>query len=165
MILKDLMIKIKKALDDFYKEKPSLFLGEVCERCLVHRFAVYLEKQGFNGYFVDCEYNKSSLGGPKKVSSLNGNYIDVIISKRSDGYLSGEGDLVCIEVKKDSNRKDRKKDRDNLNILVGSMPSVGGEYFYYKFGFYILFSNEKSRTKIEIYRKNKQTEVLEYRDL
>lgn len=125
----------------------NLFKEGLCERCITHRFAVHLEKQNFGeGYFVDCEYNKAHLstGGTvsKRVSNPNGNYIDIIITKR-DG--NSNNNLVCFEIKKKKNYRDRNKDRENLEILTG------GERFGYKIGFYIILGNNLSTTRVEIY--------------
>lgn len=121
MNIDELKIKVNKALDELYEKDYFLIEKGLCERCLNHRFAIYLEKQNFgDGYFVDCEYNKSHLEeitSPKKVSNINGNYIDIIITKRDGNYLN---DLVCFEVKRSVNNnaeeieKD-KKEFENIN--------------------------------------------------
>jgi len=153
--------KIKSALDKLYKEEPSLVEDKLCERCIDHRFAKYLEEEDFgNGYFVDCEYNKTHLEsgvGPKKVSSINGNYIDIIITKRVG---RGENDLVCFETKRWKNYYNRKKDRENLQILSGQKPASDGSYFDYDFGFYIIFGKTRGETKVEVYQRNFEIEKL-----
>lgn len=138
---------IKKTLDSIltlYREDPDLFQKDLCERCLVHRLAVYLERQ-FVEYKVDCEFNKSfheDRVTKKYLSNLNGNYVDIIIHKRSN--TPGEN-LVCFEVKKKQNYTDRAKDRENLEILT----RMGR--FEYRLGFYILLGNTLDKTEVEIY--------------
>ncbi|MBA7539591.1 hypothetical protein ES705_31871 [subsurface metagenome] len=144
--------KVRNALELFYQKDVFLLQEALCERCLAHRFAVCLEKQGFQGYCIDCEYNKSHLNkntSPKKVSNLNGNYIDIIITKRNGNYRD---DLVCFEIKRKTNYKGRAKDRENLKILTG------GKKFGYPFGFYIIFGVDKTKTKLELYQHGEKTE-------
>jgi len=146
--------KIRHALRALYKEDKYLFDKGLCERCILHRFAVYLERQNFEGYHVDCEYNKSHLGKittNKRVSNINGNYIDIIITKRND---NPQNDLVCFEAKKWNNYDNRDKDRENLIILTGAIK------FDYDYGFYIIFGKTIDKTKIEIYKNGELLESL-----
>lgn len=147
MELVEINQKIKKALDKLYKEDIFLFDKNLCERCINHRLAVYLEQQNFGeDYFIDCEYNKSYINentSVKRVSSPNGNYIDIIITKRDGNY---QNDLVCFEVKRWNNYKNRKKDRENLKILTA------GARFGYDYAFYIIFGETREKTKIETYQ-------------
>ncbi len=148
MKLEEIKSKIKKSLDRLYKIDYFLLRENLCERCINHRFVKYLDEQDFgNNYFIDCEYNKSHLGENtevKKVSNINGNYIDIIITKRDGNY---QNDLVCFEIKKWNNYRNRKKDRDNLRILTE------GIRFGYDYGFYIIFGKTREKTEIEIYQE------------
>ncbi|MCK5320614.1 hypothetical protein KAJ61_04450 [Candidatus Parcubacteria bacterium] len=152
--------KIKNALDKLYDKDKFLFAPfgnknkSLCERCINHRFAMYLEQQHFGkGYFVDCEYNKSHFKkttNTKRVSNIHGNYIDIIITKRDGKHLN---DLVCLEIKKCNNYRDRCKDRENLKILTGGVGYMNNGSFGYDYGFYIIFGKTKEKIKIEIYQK------------
>lgn len=139
--------KINSALNELYNKDQFLFDRKLCERCINHRFALYLEMQNFTGYIVDCEYNKSHINidsnNQKRVSNPNGNYIDIIITKRDGNY---QNDLICFEVKRWDNYKGRDKDRENLRILTG------GVRFEYDYGFYIIFGKNRDKTKVEIYK-------------
>lgn len=146
--------KIRQALRTLYREDKYLFDKGLCERCILHRFAVNLERQNFEGYHVDCEYNKSHLGettGTKRVSNINGNYIEIIITKRSD---NPDGDLICFEVKIWGKYANRNKDRQNLKILTG------GIKFDYDYGFYVIFGKTLDKTKIEIYENGRRIDTL-----
>lgn len=146
--------KIRHALRVLYREDKYLFDKGLCERCILHRFAVNLERQNFEGYHVDCEYNKSHLGEittTKKVSNINGNYIDIIITKRD---ANPHNDLICFEVKKWNNYDKRNKDRENLKILTG------GIKFGYDYGFYVIFGITIDKTRIEIYKNGEFFESL-----
>ena len=134
--------KIRRALRTLYQEDRYLFVKGLCERCILHRFAVNLVRQNFEGYHVDCEYNRAHLGTrstTKRVSNFNGNYIDIIITKRSNNPID---DLICFEVKKWDNYNGRDKDRQNLEILTG------GTKFDYDYGFYVIFGKTIDKTKI-----------------
>lgn len=135
---------VNSAIAEFYIRDQELVSRDLCERCMVHRLAVYLEKI-FKGYNVDCEFNKSFYGnmvGNKILSSLNGNYVDIIVHKRSNNI--GEN-LLCFEVKKSKNTKDRDKDRENLRILTDR------SRFGYLLGFYIILGPTYEKTQIETY--------------
>lgn len=147
MKLDEVKDKIKNALNTFYKNDSFLIEKKLCERCLVHRVAVHLENERFPDYFIDCEYNKSHLNKssePKRVSNPNGNFIDIIITKRDGNY---QNDLICFEIKRWDNYHERNKDRDNLKILTK------GDRFGYDCGFNIILGKSKEKTKIEVYTK------------
>jgi hypothetical protein len=100
MKLDEIKGKVQNALNTFYKNDSFLIEKKLCERCLVHRVAVYLENEKFPDYFIDCEYNKLHLNKssePKIVSNPNGNFIDIIITKRDGNY---QNDLICFEIKR-----------------------------------------------------------------
>jgi hypothetical protein len=150
--------KIRNALNTFYKNDSFLLENNLCERCLVHRIAVYLENERFPGYFIDCEYNKSFFDKksvPKIASNLNGNYIDIIITKRDDNYIH---DLICFEIKKYDNYHKRNKDRENLEILTK------GNLFWYDYGFYIILGKSKEKTKIKVYIKGNKIDEFKLVD-
>ena len=135
---------VKKALQTLYTVDADLISRDLCERCLVHRLAFYLQSF-FPDYFVDCEFNKSFIGkrtSNKKLSNIiHGNYVDILVHKRSNNL--GEN-LLCFEVKKEKNYTDRDKDRENLEILTS-------DRFAYALGFYILLGRAYKRTKLELY--------------
>lgn len=152
MELHEIKDKVQNALNTFYEKDSFLIEKELCERCLVYRLAVYLENGRFPDYFIDCEYNKSLLNEksvPKRVSNPNGNYIDIIITKRDDNY---KHDLICFEVKRWDNYHERNKDRENLKILTK------GDRFGYDYGFYIILGKTKEKTKIEVYTHGNKSE-------
>ncbi|MBZ9571958.1 hypothetical protein KJA15_01290 [Patescibacteria group bacterium] len=148
--LKKIKYKIKTALDQLYKTDYFLFEKDLCERCINHKFAIYLEQQSFGkGYFIDCEYNKSHLNqrtSPKRVSSEKGNYIDIIITKRDGNYRN---DFICFEVKKWKNYRKKNKDIEKLQILTK------GIRFGYDYGFYVILGRTRDETKVEIYKGGK----------
>ena len=143
----EIKVKVQNALNTFYKNDYTLIEKKLCERCLVHRLAVCLENERFPGYFIDCEYNKlyiNKSSEPKRVSNPNGNFIDIIITKRDSNY---QNNLICFEIKRWDNYHGRDKDKENLKILTK------GDRFGYDQGFYIILGKTKEKTKIEVYNK------------
>ncbi|SHH41618.1 hypothetical protein [Sporanaerobacter acetigenes] len=121
--------KIKEALNMLIERDKELLEIDINERTLCHRLAIYIE-QLFDGYDVDCEYNRSGLGDPKKLTFesiekiyKNGEkvrmnvkdtiaktvYPDIIVHKRKK-----EENLLVIEVKKSTNKMDRNIDVKKL---------------------------------------------------
>lgn len=134
------------SLKELYAKDEVLVKRGLCERCLVHRLAVYLERI-FEGFNVDCEFNKSfykDVVSNKALSSVSGNYVDILVHKRSNKL--GEN-LLCIEAKKEENKRDRDKDRRNLEILTEE------DRFAYTLGFYVILGKTYERTRIEVYEK------------
>ena len=158
MKLYEIKCKIQNALNKFYKNDSFLIKKKLCERCLVHRVAIYLENERFPGYFIDCEYNKSHLNKGselKRVSNPNGNFIDIIITKRDGNY---QNDLICFEIKRWDNYHERNKDRENLRILTK------GDRFGYGYGFYIILGKSKEKIKIEVYIKGNKIDEFKLVD-
>lgn len=141
----DYLPLVKNAVKKFYSRDIELINKNLCERCLVHRIAVYLETSGeLDGYFVDCEFNKAYYDDKvnnKVLSNVNGNYVDIIVHKRSNSL--GEN-LLCFELKRAGNTRDTYKDRENLKILTG-------DEFMYKMGFYIILGKTYNTSKLEVY--------------
>lgn len=161
--------KIDTALDELYKNDIYLFEHDLCERCVNHKFASYLEMQKFEDYYIDCEYNRAyskQNGGirTKKITTKDGNYVDIVVTKRNN---NADDDLVCFEVKK-WNSNDGEKgfdlDRLKLKILTGKKLPIdiksgdiledenGENYcFNYKYGFFIIFGPTRDEVKIELF--------------
>lgn len=165
---------VNSALDKLYTTDQYLFENGLCERCIAHKFAQYLEVQTFcSGYFVDCEYNRAYSarnGGirTKKVTSKDGNSIDIVVTKRND---NPEDDLVCFEVKKWNNADGQygfEEDRQKLRILTGNQNAInkntgeilvddfGQPYcFNYQFGFFIIFGPNRENVVMEKFFRDK----------
>lgn len=146
---------VKDAIRQFYEYDIDLIKKGLCERCLVHRIAVYLEKNpSLTGYHIDCEFNKEFLDdvvSDKVVSNVNGNYIDIIVHKRSNN--EGEN-LFCFEVKRADSREDKEKDRENLRILTNE------NEFAYTMGFYIILGSTYNSTVLEMYEEGRLSRII-----
>lgn len=152
--------RIVKALDRLYREDECLFSRNngkgLAERCIVFRFAHYLQN-GFDDYFVDCDFNSSFYGqeqlSGKTIRNSDGSttsrFIDIIIHKRDFNCGSGiANDLVCFEIKKWNNKKRNsvEKDKNNLRVLTSE--------YGYKYGFFIILGKTIGDTTIEVYGRN-----------
>lgn len=139
-----LIDSVQTAIKQLYVKDNDLITKDLCERCLVHRLAFYLQLL-FPDFYVDCEFNKSFYKDRvdnKVLANIHGNYVDIIVHKRSNNY--GEN-LLCFEVKKAKNKKDRDKDRKNLCILTAP------DRFVYALGFYIILGKKYEDVKLELY--------------
>lgn len=168
--------KVEKALNNLYAKDLYLFEHDLCERCIQHKFANYLEQENFgDNFFVDCEYNRAyseNNGGirTKKITSDKGNAVDIVVTKRND---NPEDDLACFELKKwNSSDGERgfESDRNKIRILIGQAPpsrkNESGENkilkdkngdcycFSYTYGFFIIFGKTREAVKMEFF-KNK----------
>ena len=164
MIQKNPYMKyIKPAFDKLYKNDLELFDNNLCERCIVFRFAYHLQNK-FNNYFVDCDYNSSTYfdkesrkwkrkkGKPipdseQNKAKIKKRFIDIIVHKR-DSYKSN---LICFEIKKWNNcsKKDSiRKDENNLKVLTLQ--------YGYKYGFHLIFGKNKKETLISIFKDGKK---------
>ena len=155
--------RVKKCIKQIYEEVPSLFLRNngrgLCEKCLVFRFAFYLQKK-FPKYFVDCDFNSeywsyldnsgniiSGENTRKSIMNEDGTFtkrfIDIIIHDRKNP----ETNFICFEIKKSNNRDSNayEKDIQNLRLLTG-------ENFKYKFGFHIIFNKTYEKTRMIVFK-------------
>ena len=124
---------MQSAINSFNSNEIFLLTHNVSERCICAKFAGYLERelyrQGLVQYSVDVEYNRNT-GDLKRLHDKN-IVVDLIVHKRGcSGYE--DGNLICIEMKKKSNRAGLNADKQRLQDLVGS------EYGYNYFAGYMI---------------------------
>ena len=146
--------KVNLALDIFYVKDKYLIDNDIHERSMTHKLAIYLEEL-FNGYDVDCEYNKNGLhikeipDKNKEIqkirnSSRNKDLIsvfpDIIIHKRGDESKN----LVVIEVKKDNATKNNKEEIDILKLKAYTTEDLN-----YRYGIYINLKNSREKVVIK----------------
>jgi len=169
--LEEIKTIVKDCLNQVYQQDSDLFERNdkkgVCERCLVFRFAHYLQNKITN-FSVDCDFNSSYratyINGRwvceprqgKPIEEPNGTitnrFVDIIIHKRSD-FINNENiesDFLCFEIKKWNyhNKNQIEKDKNNLRVLTSR--------FGYKFGFYINLHRNKNKTKWTIYKNGNE---------
>lgn len=110
MTLETIKSKVDIALNEFYALDMHLLRNDIHERTLGSVLARYLQAH-FVDFEVDCEYdgNVEHESGRKKVNGSKV-YPDIIIHKRGNNA----NNLLVIELKKSTNREDRRKDASKL---------------------------------------------------
>jgi hypothetical protein len=112
--------KLREALKRLLSDDSYLLKNDVNERSISHRFAMYLQRL-FDGWHVDCEYNKDhddtkKISFPKEVATNDTDaktvYPDIIIHKRGTSE-----NFVVIEVKKSTNRDGNNYDKQKLKAF------------------------------------------------
>lgn len=157
LLMDDLFKKLKEALDeateDLKKNDEPLLMHNVNERSITHKLAEYLQKH-LPEYNVDCEYNRNTDQGSKKIKRLSlkleeiieesgvgikskiinnseyyetSVYPDIIVHKRGENH----NNLLIIEVKKSSANKDAYNyDCEKLKAYTDNSEGNSLKYFY-----------------------------------
>lgn len=89
---------------------------------------------------MDVEYNRGAYGKEDGIKKMDGNPItvDLIVRKRGYNINHGFTYLICIEMKKSTNRQGCENDETRLNKMCSY------EYrFCYSVGYMILINMEK----------------------
>jgi hypothetical protein len=128
---KKLIRKVDLAISKFYARDLKLLDIGASEWAIAHRIAVYLEEY-FQGWNIDCEYNRVWLSGATK-RNADGDYKrpDIVIHHR--GMVEKEHNLLVIEIKVDNSSDDYTKLRD-----FTSPPSTHRP-FQYRYGLALSF--------------------------
>jgi len=111
--------KVVRSIEQLCDKDPYLLQNDLNECSINHKLACYLQDY-FPDWDVDCEYNKNAekvkeLDLPKDKINWDDTeaksvFPDIVIHKRGD-----EGpNLLVIEVKKSTNKSDRKHDYNKL---------------------------------------------------
>jgi hypothetical protein len=133
----DLQKNVVAAVKRLLEEDHLLFAINVNERTIMHRFARLLE-DAFDGYDIDCEYNRKGFNDtkwvedyPKKASTRDTKgttaFPDIIIHHRTVDLAN----LLVIELKKSCNPEKDSTDKDKLEELVE------GSQYEYRVGMFI----------------------------
>lgn len=132
MEFKDLSSKVALAINMFYSRDSLLLDINASEWSIAHRIAVYLEKK-FEGWNVDCEYNRVQLGGGTK-HNTDGLYKrpDIIIHHR--GKVDKSHNLLVIELKTATSTNDFDKLSDFTSVPCDERP------FQYQYGLALSFT-------------------------
>lgn len=154
MNLNILKLKINESIHKLYEEDAILFSRNnkkgLCERCIVFRFAYYLQHE-FQDYYVDCDFNSYNRGTSELVGkpimnqdgiSSTKRFIDIIVHRRTFDH---QNNYICFEIKKWNNysREGTEKDRNNLQILTTE--------YGYEYGFYLILGRTETQTKYDIW--------------
>lgn len=155
-IMKNPEIIIKKIINQLYKEDDFLIRNNVCERSLMFRIALYLQKE-FPEYFVDCELNKMGTkqnGKSCKIMQYNEGdepkkvYIDIIIHRRKPD--KDDSNYICIEIKR--TKKGIEKDINRIKRMTKqdyAFEYQGNKYLFgYKYGFLLYLPKDLNKKSI-----------------
>lgn len=142
---------VEQAIASFNEKEMYLIENDVSERCICARFAIHLtdalKYTLYNDYLVDVEYNRGNEGNQRSPKRMDGQPItvDLIVHKRGYDCNYGFDNLICIEVKKSTDRRSCTDDERRLQKMVSY------EYgFCYKAGFMILINMRKHHLGLEI---------------
>jgi hypothetical protein len=139
----------------------------IAERCLVFRFAYYLQSC-ISDFVVDCDYNSSFViytdpvtrersairTDGKLITNREGidikRFVDIVVHRRND---NPNDDFLCFETKKWNNypKSDWDKDFSNLEQLTKRRRRT----FQYKYGFFILFGRTLATTRWKIFKRGR----------
>lgn len=141
---------VEDAIAEFNQNEQYLLEVDLSERCICARFAMYLEKQlracQADGYHADVEYNRGKDGvdrNPKRLYDAPIT-VDLIVHKRGHDNRYGYKNMICIEMKKSTNRRGCTADEDRLCKLTGT------DYgFCYQSGFMLLADMTGHHLKIK----------------
>jgi hypothetical protein len=159
---------ILSCLDELYSRDKFLFERNrptirseprgICERCLVFRFAHYLQNKIGKEFYVDCDFNSSfnrrtHRDIPQKtIDDSDGTsrrrYVDIIVHERD---WSSENDLICFEIKKWNN-----KDEESHNKDINNLKQMTSRYRY-RYGFHLILGATKEETRWSVFEKGKMT--------
>ena len=165
--LEEIKLFLKSCLNKLYESDSELFNTNngkgVCERCMVFRFAHYLQDR-LPGFYVDCDFNSSLHGhfengnlvwqrrSGKPIENPDGTitnrFVDIIVHKRQDFQINqpNTSDFICFEIKKwnNHNATQANKDKQNLKILTSR--------YGYKYGFFLTLHKNKAKSSWLIFQ-------------
>ena len=136
IILKNI---VDKAIVSFNSKEEYLIKNDLSERCICSRFMLHLtdalKNTNYKDYIVDVEYNRGADGQERSIKRIDDSPItvDLIVHKRGYDCNSGFDNLICIEMKKSTDRRGLNADKERL------IKMTNWDYgFCYKTGFMIV---------------------------
>lgn len=139
-----------RALETFNNQETYLIKNDLSERCICSKFAMHLtnalQDSEYSEYIVDVEYNRGMDGNERSPKRANDKLItvDLIVHKRGYDCNYGFDNLICIEMKKSTDRRGCDADEERLKEMCGS--SSG---FSYKIGFMLLVNMKQHYIEIK----------------
>ncbi len=138
-MIEELKNKIQRCIYMLYKNDSDLFSRDNYEVTISAKLSQYLFSE-FNGYDVDCEYNRH-IDAVKYSEEIAKNIRpDIVIHKRG----TDKNNLVYIEIKKSQNMSNREADIKKLTIMTK------GEY-HYALGVFIDLAVDPQYTTLSYY--------------
>lgn len=138
------LVKVVKAIEEFYAREGLLFDKDLGERALTHRLAVYLERQ-FDGWEVDCDYNRL---GERLLTMPHGTIVstddelgksifpDIVVHRRTVPE-----NLLAVEVRKASNHQPIEHDQHKLRGMTDPLL-----WFAYRVGVLLVLGKGKVKS-------------------
>lgn len=133
---------VETAIEKFNEKERYLLEHRLSERCICARFAIYLEREVHKRiskeYSADVEYNKGIKENNFAKKMLHGKriYPDLIVHKRGKDPVYGYDNMICIEMKKQEDKRGLESDHRRLQALT--YMGYDGEKFCYRSGFMIV---------------------------
>ena len=149
-IKKELLNILVDAINNFNREEGYLIKNDLSERCICARFAMHLttalKDTKYSDYIVDVEYNRGADGIERNTKRLYDDPItvDLIVHKRGYDTTYGFNNLICVEMKKSTDRRGCGSDETRLKNMID--PNFG---FCYKTGFMILINMKNCTLEIK----------------
>ncbi len=143
---------VDAAITTFNTEETYLLHNDLSERCICARFAMHLtnalKDTNYQDYIVDVEYNRGFDGNERSSKRLYNAPItvDLIVHKRGYDPDHGFNNLICIEMKKSTNRDGCDKDIERIKNMVGF------DYGYCYQAGYMMLANMKTE-QLEIVKQ------------
>lgn len=141
---------IKKSIELFNANDLFMIENDYHEQNIAQKLAFYIEKHlmDFNlqEYDVDVEFNRGYNGDNSASKKLDGSNIriDIAVHKREYDILCGYENLICIEMKKSTNRRGIFEDKKRLKSLT----SLEKGYLY-QYGIMIIINIQENKLEIE----------------
>lgn len=161
--------KVKYAINQLISNDSYLLENDANEVTLSSTLFCYLKNQ-FNGYDVDCEYNRRQNGDPKKLnvsreSCIQNTFVkpDIIVHQRD----STDHNYLVIEVKKTkSSKKEINFDDKKLRkFTIDSNNEYLPHNYGYSYGLGLIFKSGKNCLDDPILKWFNNGEVIEEENL
>ena len=145
----------------FIENHASLLKSELSERCLcgvlMCELNKQLEKNAWENYYADIEFNKvikNTIKNVKQLPDKEGTpkrvFTDIIVHSR--GKVTPDN-LLALEMKKNTARREAKEsDKYRLSLLTSSYP------YKYKLGVYYEINHKKRQILVEFYQNGEKIE-------
>ena len=121
---RELLSILQEAIRQFNENETYLINNDLSERCINSKLAMYvdrvLEEWEIDGANVDVEYNRGFNRSGYLVKTLHGKRIfpDMVLHKREYDDVYGFLNLICVEMKKEKDRRGFENDLERLRALT-----------------------------------------------
>lgn len=148
----ELMDIVDAAIKEFNRKEKYLIENDLSERCICARFAMHLSKAltntRYQDYDVDVEYNRGAYGEELNAKIMEDKRIvvDLIVHRRGYDPEVGYDNLICMEMKKSTDRRGCSNDEERLQKMTDY--NYG---FNYKIGMMLLVDMSEDKLEVKKY--------------